>query len=378
MAGVQTITEVGQAEVLFNDTEGLDFNDLNNVQRVLRRAWQQGYLERTLNTRDVTGALQDGNFRPVGNALRTYVNAGMQVGVAAGSVMQLVTDPGSPDYGDIVYTKGTNTLITVDAADPTNPRWDILSAKLDKLDAGSVTRKFRLNATTNPSSAAFNKERQYRLTITYTPGTPAGSPAEPSVPGGQFKIARIIVPAAAGSLGTTGAAIVDWRIPAGRVTYITQYGFSASGQFTQDGNGLWTAASSANVIRVPILPPGRCMTTGQALMDMVLAGIEVTYKLSAGSTVKLVWRPLALPTTWNVLADISSLLTLSGTQQTTIIQRAALDAANLLPIWSNGGGLAATGHVAVAGDPSALVCLEITANAGANSFGGVAAQWYGI
>lgn len=116
--------------------------------------------------------------------------ANMSVDVAAGSCWIRGDDNATlqPTYR---YREAAVTNLAISAADPTNPRKDIVVAEiLDSTFAG-VSKLGRLRAIT---------------------GTPAGSPVEPALPNNALKLAMIDVPALDTSI--ENAQITDKRVRA--------------------------------------------------------------------------------------------------------------------------------------------------------------------
>lgn len=83
---------------------------------------------------------------------------------------------------------------TISAADPTNPRRDLVIAEVRDTLFGGAANDWRLRVVT---------------------GTPAASPADPSVPNTALVLARVAV--AAGATSVTNANITDLRARAGTV-----------------------------------------------------------------------------------------------------------------------------------------------------------------
>ena len=111
------------------------------------------------------------------------------------------------DAGDVypIYLSTTQTL-AVPAADATNPRIDIIEVKLDRRLENPLTRDVFDPALEVFNPTLLNKTLTYDVlgrtsidgsaAINYKTGTPAGSPAAPSVTAGYVKIAEVYVGAA--------------------------------------------------------------------------------------------------------------------------------------------------------------------------------------
>lgn len=104
-----------------------------------------------------------------------------------------------------IYLSTTQTL-AVPAADATNPRIDIIEVKLDRRFENPLTRDVFDPALEVFNPTLLNKTLTYDVlgrtsingsaAINYKTGTPAGSPAAPSVTAGYVKIAEVYVGAA--------------------------------------------------------------------------------------------------------------------------------------------------------------------------------------
>lgn len=113
--------------------------------------------------------------------------ANMSVDVAAGQAVVAGDDSGAQGkYG--VWNDATKNL-TISASDPTNARYDLVVARVKDSFYSGASNAFSLEVIT---------------------GTPAGSPAEPSLPNNCLKLAVVAVAASATSI--TNANITDARV----------------------------------------------------------------------------------------------------------------------------------------------------------------------
>lgn len=124
------------------------------------------------------------------------------------------------DVGDIypLYLSGSQA-ISVPAADATNPRIDIIEVAADRRFENPLTRDVFDPALEVFTPTLLNKGLTYDLlnrtsingsaAINYKTGTPAGSPAAPSVTAGYIKIAEVYVDAAVTSI--VQSEIADYR-----------------------------------------------------------------------------------------------------------------------------------------------------------------------
>lgn len=257
--------------VLWASGELVTPEDLNAGQRIHERRLLDYMMQSLLldgGDFDVSAAF-DPWLRPVGRALsmETSSPSALSVVVHPGNVLwRSGADPGTPEPHWLMHVMDDDLTVAVDVADATNPRIDLLSAKVeqDPLDTSSVDGGLRVfkSAAGNLSSLPVDKRRRTLLTITYTPGTPAGSPVAPATPAGQVKFAEISVPATDTAIATS--QISDYRTPAGytRVqlvgTSAVKSGFAGAGL----GSSQLLATAGAQVAYWHLSP--HCMTVEPA------------------------------------------------------------------------------------------------------------------
>jgi hypothetical protein len=112
----------------------------------------------------------------------------MSVNVAAGRAVIRSGESASILAGCWTFLNDATVNVAVAAADPTNPRRDLVIAQVRDANYSGASNDARLTVVT---------------------GTPAGSPADPAVPANALVLARIQVAAAASSI--TNANITDLR-----------------------------------------------------------------------------------------------------------------------------------------------------------------------
>ena len=151
----------------------------------------------TLNADDFRGFIQallptEGVIGSGDLAVTQNGTPNMSVNVAAGAAVIAGTDTPATQGSYFVKNDATKNLV-VTAADPTNPRKDIVVAQ--------VRDEFYIGGSDN----------DWRLAV--IAGTPAASPSEPTLPDDCLKLAVITV--AAGATSITSGAISDTRSFAG-------------------------------------------------------------------------------------------------------------------------------------------------------------------
>ena len=109
----------------------------------------------------------------VGDMAVTAHGGTMSVDVAAGQAVIVGTE-NVINQGAYEVTNDAVVTLTISAADPTNPRWDLVVAKVQDATYSGATNAWSLVVVT---------------------GTPAGSPVDPALPANAIKLARVVVPA---------------------------------------------------------------------------------------------------------------------------------------------------------------------------------------
>jgi hypothetical protein len=220
------------AEVLFNSTELGTPKDLNELQNLVRR--NLGFL--------LDAALSGGaQLRAFGDALKvTADGATMDLTVTglAPILWRLAADPGAPDPQVLLHQLGADDTFTADAADGSNPRIDVFSAKVEDADVGDSESRIVKDGTTGAiTSQSINKRTRTKLTVTYTPGTAAASPVAPSPPAGEVVFAEVLVDTGVSLLEQ--GDVTDLRSKHGRHTVIIPAvtGETGAGQSGSGGSG---------------------------------------------------------------------------------------------------------------------------------------------
>lgn len=166
--------------------------------------------------------------------------ANMSVDVAAGQAVVAGDDSGA--QGKYCVWNDATKNLTISASDPTNARYDLVVARVKDAFYSGASNAFSLEVIT---------------------GTPAGSPAEPSLPNNCLKLAVVAV--AAGATSITNANITDARVIArpwytawGTVGYAAQTSSQAGFTTETDISGVsvtFTPVSGRryrSTLRVPV------------------------------------------------------------------------------------------------------------------------------
>lgn len=207
----------------------------------LETYWHSTLLDLLYNQHSSRISYSDPTFKgqPVFNGLgAAFVGAGFMLGVGSGLVAHVL--PGHGFFSNSVVPPELNLSgligmsdlaqikplflsvaqdIALAAADPTNPRVDLVEVKLGRRYMDSLSRDV-LNTTTGQFvPTLINKTLSYALdgqtsrdgtaAINVKTGTPAGSPVAPGLDAGYVKLGELYVPANAVSLDAS--KISDFR-----------------------------------------------------------------------------------------------------------------------------------------------------------------------
>jgi len=134
---------------------------------------------------------------------------GMDVEIGTGRGFQYVSSEADADEPKFkpIYVAAAQS-ITVDAADPGDPRIDIVCIKAARDDADSESRYIKDGGGSITTQNVYKRD-VVSFDYSYVAGVAAGAPAEPAVPAGYVKIASIYV--GAGVTAITDADITDAR-----------------------------------------------------------------------------------------------------------------------------------------------------------------------
>lgn len=128
------------------------------------------------------------------------LGAGLNVSVGAGLALVAASAPTADDSDSQWVELETAETVTLAAADPVNPRWDVIEiAAADALELSSLRDIF------NPAIGTFTpqtleKRRGSDPTLYATAGTPAAVPTFPAGTAGRIPLAYVYVPANAVTL----------------------------------------------------------------------------------------------------------------------------------------------------------------------------------
>jgi hypothetical protein len=176
----------------FNDGQEILDTDLIKVSSAIERELFDRVLYEIVN-RQTSFFFGDGFIVSNVNATTSKVKAGNGAFYDSAQV-----DP-EPNYRRQYLAADTN--VSHSAADPTNPRIDIICARPNRANTLSESRNFKDASSGAISVVSMVVETDYLSDLLVTAGTPAGSPAVPATPAGYVKLAEVTVSATSGIAG---------------------------------------------------------------------------------------------------------------------------------------------------------------------------------
>lgn len=273
------------AQQNFNDGQGIDFADFNQVQQY---AWairdlQIGCLGKTRmgDAFQTDSPIQNFLLAEHGSSGAISSGGNMIVNNDGGMIYQWTVDPSTADGTTPIllpYMLTAGELqSTVPTADPSNPRIDVLCVKLTQLADDSTSRDFKDETTGALSSQMMNIRNRVSIAKSYVTGTAASSPSVPAIPSGYAALYYLHVAAAYTSTfrsqdGNVSDARIPRRVKMGRVFATSAFFDSTNasatapavlGIYNQAINFPGTNSSGASAyFPLPIGPYARVLAVG--------------------------------------------------------------------------------------------------------------------
>ena len=239
---------------------------------------------------------------------------------------------GVSGLSDFTYIKplvlNANTAITVPAADPVNPRYDVLEVTMNRQLTDSSSRDV-LNPTTGQFVATnVNKTLSYALdgsvtvngagALNYKTGTPAASPTVPTVTAGYEIIAIVRVEAAA--VAITQDKIQDRR------TLLFPQGMCHVAASVQTGAGvavsLLSTAVAPPTVEIGFVPVSATQAVGYIkagkATDFLAQSVSITANSPGGASAPY-GTSAALPSVFTMDAPTQAALAASGAPLTVAV-----------------------------------------------------------
>ncbi len=258
-----TINHIAPTATRFVHGEVMQASDLNGMQETFAR--------RMIADAEIDPSLPLPQLRPVGPALSPLADVTTFRLVLKPGLIRWFTADILPSPAILEHYLDRLLAIDVDGRPPEGTRrFDILSARID-VDTDQSDLITRIVATEVDGRLVYapqtiDRTMRTRLTVTYTPGTPAPAaevPEDPQPPSGEHVFARIRVSASAGT--TSGLNnledIDDLRTPDGVHPRAFGLGDAAGdpgwSYVRSSSNPRWRGGADDPVLTVPLFMPGR-------------------------------------------------------------------------------------------------------------------------
>ena len=183
-----------------NDGQEITFQDLNRIMQLSERNNHERLLYHFVD-KQAQGFFQDSMFVDFIDATHVSVRAGLGIQEDLSQVSPETTKR-------LLYRPSASTLL-LSAADPTDPRKDIVVIRQNRATVLSESRQVKDFITSIVAPQTVVTETDWLSDLLVVEGTPDPAPVEPSVPSGYIKIAVIDVPATTGP--TSQSNITDSR-----------------------------------------------------------------------------------------------------------------------------------------------------------------------
>lgn len=184
----------------FNDGQEIVFSDLASISSVLEKELFERVLYQMMNRQD---NVVFGDSFAVGFVDATHVSVNAGVGFQTDNTQ---VDP-EPTKRMMFLSALQNLVIA--AADPANPRIDIVCIQNQRANGATTPRNFKDPVSGVVSAQNMVVETDWLAGLQVVAGVPAGSPAAPAVPAGWIKLAQVTVAAVTGVAGA--GSITDTR-----------------------------------------------------------------------------------------------------------------------------------------------------------------------
>lgn len=213
------------SQVLFNDGEGVDpvdFNDMQNLQRA--QMWDRFLGELVASTFSSNGLNDPAVQGPIGFAgpvfqagppssetqAKAYaytpnpgcgmplVNAlgvNSRIMISAGTLYQYLgsIDGATPKFLPFRFLGDGSEFVTIANGDLSNPRVDLIQMALSYVDGTATSRDFKDAVTGAVTTTTPTKRRRIQCVLSVKQGTPAASPRYPDPDAGNCVIAAVFV-----------------------------------------------------------------------------------------------------------------------------------------------------------------------------------------
>jgi hypothetical protein len=348
--------------VLFNNGEGADVQDFNNIRgfmgarlfdQVLRAAAASprgGVSE--LPTQRTAIATAPFLYALTGGA--GYIvpgGAALQTTVRAGTIFQQVGSPAGDEATFLPFTMADAAFtLTHAVGDATNPRIDVIEVKLEYVNGDSESRIVEDPPPSGLQSVqTINKKRRVQATFQIVAGTPGATPAYPSLTAGFAALGAVLVPATHNAVFVAQTHYSDLRIPLGVKPARVRAGDFVVEQPPDDD---WTIASdgaATDAMRraavLSSLGPTSLYVPSPLASNQRLVGISISGRLQYSALAARLLRVDATDgaTADVVLGDLASFLPSSATPTVNHVSMAEIETA-IATTAGNAKNAAGLGH----------------------------------
>jgi hypothetical protein len=330
--------------VLFNNGEGADVQDFNNIRGFMgARLFDQVLRAAAASARGGTAelptqrtALATAPFLYALTGGAGYIvpgGAALQTTVRAGTIFQQVGATSGDEASFLPFTMADAAFTLTHAiGDATNPRIDVIEVKLEYVNGDSESRIVQDPAPSALQTVqTINKKRRIQATFQIVAGTPGATPAYPSLTAGFAALGAVLVPATHNAVFVAQTHYSDLRIPLG-----VKPARVDGGQFVVESGGDWTisnGAAATNALKrgglLSSLGPTSVFVPCPLSANQRLVGISIAGRLEYSA---LTARLLRIDATDGAAADVAlgqlqSFLPSSATPTVNHVNMSDLEAA---------------------------------------------------
>lgn len=328
------------SQVLFNDGEGVDPTDFNDMQNLERAQMWDRFLGELVASTFSSGGFNDpavqgplsfaGPFQQPGPPssevqakayaytpnpgcgipLVNSVGGNNRIMISAGTLYQYLgtIDGSTPKFLPFRFKGDGTEFVDIANGDPSDPRVDIIQMALSYVNDTSVSRDFKDATTGAVTTTTPTKRRRIQCVLSVKQGTPAASPRYPDPDAGNCVIAGVVVGTncvhatfpgfddAAGAVAVLHDQRMPMRarsigVPPNDYLYTAGYSTVAGRQFVQKSTGggedlvipLWAGTCSrllgASISAFPATPPFSGKWFAESYTNSGPGFSDVSYKL---------------------------------------------------------------------------------------------------
>jgi hypothetical protein len=268
----------------FNDGQEINYNDFNAIGAAIEREMYDRFCKWLVF--GTTDAFFGDSF------LAVYASA-TSVTVTPGLGLQLDSAQTTPEPTVRPMYLGSSVVKTITSPDSSNPRWDLLCVKADRIVELTGTRRFKNASSGAITDETMDLQTDWEAAFTIVAGTPAGSPAKPSTPSGYIRIAELYVNAGTGMSGANDVDDTRAIMPIGADATMSTLGYAN------------ITAASSRTIRAIMADIDTLLTKARSIVAVsgnVTATAYATHLVDTGAA-RAITMPAAAAGKWFVVKD---------------------------------------------------------------------------